>query len=138
MRQFYIFRINREILLLTKDNPYNLYRMMDEIYGLKTHEVDVAMNIFETIIKPIDKKNLNLCIFDNHKSNDHYTKYNNVHMINNYYNDENTELRVNSTYMLLKSSKANPIFLKDLKFDKSLFVCDFVNKDYFWLSELRS
>ena len=138
MRIFYIFKINKNIFMLLRNNPYNLYKTMNEIYALTSSEIDLAKNMFETIVKPIDRREINVSIFDKHKNNEHYTKYNNMHTINNYYNDETTELVVNSAYLLLKSTKANPVFLKDLKTDKTLFVCDFQNKDYFWLSELKS
>ena len=138
MRTFYIFRINQEIFKLLKDNPYNLYKTMDEIHAFKKDEIDLAINLFDTIVNPINKKEVNVEIFAIHKHNEHYTKYNNIHMINNYYSDEQTELTINSTYMLLKTSRAIPTFLSALKKDKTLFVCDFQNKDYFWLSELRS
>ena len=58
-------------------------------------------------------------------------------MINNYYRDEESRLIINKAYMLLESNVVKPSFFKDL-INKGLFVCDFENKDYFWLDSLYS
>ena len=46
-------------------------------------------------------------------------------------------LIVNKAFLLLSSNILKPSFLSDLKEYKNLFVCDFKNKDYFWLESLN-
>ena len=136
MRTFYIFKINNEFAILTKDCPFNLYKTMEGIYYFNGSDLKPIYKMFKYIANPFNKKNLNLKIFELHRHNLNYTKFNNIHMIHNYYTDEETELTVKNVYLILKSTIATPSFFNDLKDKENLFVCDFQNKDYFWLDQL--
>lgn len=136
MRTFYLFRINQEFMNLTARNPYNLYKTMEDIYYLKRDEVDIGYNMFKQIVLPFNQERINDYLFYLYKNDDHYTKYNNNHMINNFYTDEQSKLIVNKTFLLLKTTKVKPTFFENLKVDNGIFVCDFVNKDYFWLEQM--
>ena len=136
MRTFYIFRINNEFATLTKDCPYNLYKSMEKIYYTDKKDLSIAYNIYEQIILPFKKNKINVNIFENYKDNDFYTKFNNIHMINNFYNDEQTKLIVNSSFMVLKTTILTPSFFNVLRDYSNIFVCDFENKDYFWLERV--
>lgn len=137
-RTFYIFKINKEFTTLTKDYPFNLYKTMEQIYFLGPNEVNTAYKMFENIANTIDKKEINLKLFEEFRHNHNYTKFDNRHMINNYYTDEETELTVKNAHLVLKSTSENPSFLSNLKDNKNLFVCDFQNKDYFWLDQFEA
>lgn len=136
MRTFYIFRINNEFATLTKECPYNLYKSMEKIYYTDKKDLSIAYNIYEQIILPFKKNKINVNIFENYKDNDFYTKFNNIHMINNFYNDEQTKLIVNSSFMVLKTTILTPSFFNVLRDYSNIFVCDFENKDYFWLERV--
>lgn len=138
MRTFYIFKINDEFVKLTKDCPYNLFKSMEDIYYTEKNNVNTAYNLYEQIVKPINKNELNQIIYNNYKDSDHYTKFNNTHMINNFYSDEQTKLIINSTFMVMKSSVNTPSFLDILKKMSDVFICDFDNKDYFWLQAIEN
>lgn len=135
MRTFYIFNISKEFKTLTKDNPYNLFKSFEEIYNFNRNDIFIAYELFFQIAIPFDKKKLNLNICDHNRHNNNYTKFNNIHIINNYYTDEQSELVINNSFLLLKTSLIAPTFLKDIQ-NENLFVCDFQNKDYFWLENL--
>lgn len=134
MRTFYIFKINKEFKTLTKNKPYNLYLAFDDIYYMKRKDINIAKSVFDKMCEETKAKNLNLEIFNKLKNSDYYTKFNNNHLINNYYTDESSKLTVNRTYLKLKSTINNPSFFKVLKTIPNLFVIDFYSKDYFWLS----
>lgn len=135
MRVFYLFNINEEFKSITKDEPYSLFNSLNQIYRLDNRDVFIAFDLINQIIKPFDKRKLNLELFDIYRNNNNYTKFNNIHIINNYFNDEKTELTIKKSYLLLRSTVDVPSFLKDLN-DSNVFVCDFKNKDYFWLDNL--
>lgn len=137
MRTFYIFKINRELAILTKDSPYNMFKSMEQIYKLDKKDFSIGFKLFEQLACPLDNKKINNRIFSIYKNNDYYTKYRNIHKINNRYKPEETKLIVNKVYLVLKSNIVKPLFFKALNYDSDLFVCDFENKDYFWLEELR-
>ena len=137
MRKFYIFNINNEFRILNRNNEYDLFRQMESIKKLSKDEFYIAIKIFNTLASTININNINNEVFNQNRDNDFYTKYRNIHMINNYYKDEESKLTINKTYMILETNKPKSSFFKYLK-NKGLFVCDFENKDYFWLDNLYS
>lgn len=134
MRTFYIFKINKEFKTITKNKPYNLFLALDNIHSMDSDNLSLACRLFDSICDRPNVKELNLSIFNELKDTDYYTKFNNNHLINNYFTTENSKLTVNKTYMKLKSTLNNPTFFKTLKNIPNLFVIDFSSKDYFWLS----
>lgn len=134
LRTFYIFKINKEFKTITKDKPYNLYLALDNIHSMNSDNVSLAFTLFNEICDKTSPKDLNLSVFNELKDSDYYIKFNNNHLINNYFTTENSKLTVNRTYLKLKSSINNPTFFKILSSIPNLFVIDFNHKDYFWLS----
>ncbi len=136
MRTFYIFNINPNFYHLMKNNPYHLYRTLEDIHNFDKSEANIAHDLFETIANPINKSKVNNLIFKECQDNDFYSKFHNVHRIQNKYVPEDSMIVVNNTYMLLETNILKPSFFMNLKDYNHLFVCDFKNKDYFWLNEL--
>ena len=115
MRTFYIFKINNEFTALTRNCPYNLFKSMEKIYYTDKKNLNVAYNVYEQIVLPFKKDKINVDIF---------------------YNDEQTKLIVNSSHMILKTTVMAPSFFNILRNYSNIFVCDFENKDYFWLESV--
>lgn len=134
MRTFYIFKIKPEFKIITKDKPLNIFITLDNIRHMPTCELNVATSIYDMLCVNHNKTFLNLEIFKKLKDNDYYTKFNNNHMINNYYTNERSTLTINKTYLKIESTAAYPSFLNILKNYNNLFIADFEEKDYFWLS----
>lgn len=138
MRTFYIFSINNSFYNLMKNNPYHLYKTMEDIHSFNKADASVAYDLFTQIASPFDKSLINNKLFNDLKEIDFYSKFRNVHRIQNKYVPEDTMLVVNKAFLILESNILKPAFLKVLSDYKHLFVCDFKNKDYFWLNELVS
>ena len=136
MRTFYIFNINKSFYNLMRNNPYHLFRAMEDIHSFNTADANVAYDLFTQIASPFDKSKINNKIFNELKGIDFYSKFRNVHRIQNKYIPEDTMLIVNKAFLMLESNILKPAFLDVLKDYRNLFVCDFKNKDYFWLNEL--
>lgn len=136
MRTFYIFKIKDEYATLTEKNPYQLFHMLDFIYNLDRQDVSKGADLFYKVVEGIDEQKLDTKLLKKYQEDYFYTKFKNNHQIHNYYNEEETKLIIKKHYLLLKSSVMNPVFLKDLKDMHHLFLCDFENKDYFWLDKL--
>ena len=136
MRKFYIFNIKDEFSTLTKTSPYNLFKTFENIYHLNIEEQKYGINMYEKMVKPINKIELNNFLFTNYCTNDHYTKFMNTHIYNNYYNDENTKLKVGNAFMVLETTSPKPEFFNTLKDNSNLFACDFQNQDYFWVESV--
>lgn len=134
MRTFYIFKITNEFKTITQNKPFNLYKALDNIHSMDRSDLSLAIRLYEEVCDRNDVRSLNLSIFNSMRESDYYTKFNNHHIINNYYTDESSRLTIYKTYLKLKSSENNPTFFKTLKNIPNLFVIDFATKDYFWLS----
>ena len=50
MRTFYVFKINKEMSILLKDSPYNLYKTLEGIYFLNKEYVSYGAYLLEQII----------------------------------------------------------------------------------------
>ena len=136
MRTFYIFKINKEMAILTKDSPYNIYKNMEQLKKYDKKELAFCYNIYDQLIIPINNRVFNNKIFKKNKDNLYYEKNSNIHSIYNKYKPEDSKLIIKNSYILLKTDSINPTFLEDLSFDKDLFVCDFDNRDYFWIEKI--
>lgn len=138
MRTFYIFSINKSFYNLMKNNPYHLFKTMEDIHSFNNSDISVAYDLFTQIASPFDKSLINNKLFKELNDLDFYSKFRNVHRIQNKYIPEDTMLVVNKAFLILESNILKPAFLNALRDYKNLFVCDFKNKDYFWLNELVS
>ena len=136
MRTFHIFSVNSSVAILTKDDTYPLFHSFLKIKNLSNNDLSLGINLYEQIAIPIDKKKYTRNIYNHYKESDFYTKFKDSHTYINKYRDENSILKVKSAYMKVETNKEYPEFFKYLKRKNNLFVCDFENKDYFWLKEL--
>jgi len=135
MRIFYIFAIKEEVKTLTKESPYDLFHTLETIYYQKEEKVRNA-KFLEQLIDPIKVKEFDILLFKQYKENYFYMKYKNIHSMHDVYRQENTILKLYKTYIKLETNVIKPRFLQELQKNPNLFVCDFEEKDYFWLESL--
>lgn len=135
MRTFYIFRINRQMGILLKNSPYNLFKSLEDIYLLDKTSIGIGKDLLDSLVVPIDKEKCNRLIYELNKDNDFYMKNGDTHKIVNKYRNENTTIIVKNSHILLKTNIINRDIKKFLPVNQA-FACDFQNKDYFWLEEL--
>lgn len=135
MRAFYIFKINKEMGVLLKDSPYNLYKSLEDIYLLDKTSIGIGKDLLDQLIVPIDKERYNRLIYELNKDNDFYMKNGDTHKVVNKYRKEETIITVKNSHILLKTNIINRDIKKFLPITE-FFACDFQNKDYFWLEQL--
>lgn len=136
MRTFYIFNIKKEMSILTHDTPYNLYRTIESLYYLDNINLGLSYKLYDQIFDSFDKEYMNVVINRIYQNNNYYYQENNRHVISNKYKPENSYLYIHRSHLLLKSNVIKPTLLTNYTNSDNLFVCDFKNKDYFWLSEV--
>ena len=136
MRTFYIFNIKKEMSILTHDTPYNLYRTIESLYYLDNINLGLSYKLYDQIFDSFDKDYMNVVINRIYQKNNYYYQENNRHVISNKYKPENSYLYIHRSHLLLKSNVIKPTLLTNYTNSDNLFVCDFKNKDYFWLSEV--
>ena len=135
MRTYYIFKINKYFSYVYKNKPYKIYKTIEEIYHVKEYDMVLTYKIYEQVALTFNKSNLNDYLNTIYIENNFYHKNNNTHIYSDNY--EYTKLVVTNSNLKIKSNVNNPIFLKNINdcYD-NIFVCDFVNKDYFWLDKV--
>ena len=136
MRTFYIFKIKNEYASLTQNKPYHLYKLLSYIYYLDIEEASRGIELFSNLTDDFNPKELDIKLFKTYRENYFYTKFKNVHKVNNIYKKEESKLVIRKKFLILQSTVVRPTFLNELSKNKNLFLCDFVNKDYFWLEKL--
>lgn len=125
-------------MILTKETPYNLYRTIENMYYMDSYNLGVSFKIYTGIFNPFDKDYMNKRIENLFKSYKYYERNGDIHQIINKYRPENSTLRVYKSHLILKSDVLKPTLLLNYLMSDCLFVCDFKNKDYFWLDEYAS
>lgn len=136
MRTYFIFKIKKHYANLTKNKPYYIYKTIEDMYYLNQKELLGPNNLFLQIHEKFNTEILNSIIYDKYKEQYTYTKYQNIHRINDYYKEEQTKMIINSRYIVIKTTKEIPTFFEIISKKSNLFICDFLNKDYFWLSNI--
>ena len=122
MRTFYIFKINRELSILLLENPYTLYKTLENIFLMNRDSVSLGKEILEQVTNIIDAKTYNEMIYEKNKDNDFYIKIGNKHQIYNRYRDEETTIIVKNTHILMKTN----VLPKNIKYflpTNDLWVC---------------
>lgn len=137
MRTFYIFKIRKEITILTKETPYNLYKTIDNLYYMDTYDMGVSFKIYDNLFDTFNRDYVNNRIYNLFRNYRYYSydDKKDIHKINNKYRPENSILKVYKSHIVLKSDVIKPTLLTNYLMNDNLFVCDFKNKDYFWLNE---
>ena len=135
MRTYYIFRINKYFAYIYKKWPYKMYKIIEELYYTKDYNMLTCYKYYQKFAIPFNKLSLNEYIYNLNKKNLDYNRDNNIHTI---YNDKYNKLQINSSCMILKTNDIYSVFLNDLNLHlDNIFICDFKNKDYFWLDSLN-
>ena len=136
MKVYYIFRLKKEFINLYKDNPSVLFNILKSIYFLDKTEVDYGYNLFNQLISPYKKNELDKNLYVKLHKEIPYSKRKDTHCINNLYKDEISRLVVNNFYLKLEVEQENSSFIEILNQElDNLFVCSFKNIDFFFLSE---
>ena len=135
MRTYYIFKINKYFAYIYKKWPYKMYKIIEELYYTKEYDMLYSYKYYQKFAVPFNKISLNEYIYNLNKKNENYNRDNNIHTI---YNDKYNKLLINNSCMILKTNDIYSVFLNDINQQlDNIFICDFKNKDFFWLDSLN-
>ena len=124
-----MFSIQKEYYEVYYKNPLVLYKTLENLYNLKMENINFGLSLYKQICNIIDVDRLEYYL-DQVSIKKNKKKYlvalnNDAVMFDIYY-----------PCIVCKTPKNYPIGLKLLKYyDRNLFVCDFENKDYFFLND---
>lgn len=131
MRIYYLFLIKKDYVRIYRKNGLVLYRTLENLFHLKEYDFSYGLSIYEQlcqtfavtvlqnyiggrfVVKPIGKKAMQ------------------IHSV-----IETTILEINPSCVIIKTNRNFPDIFKIFHiYNRHIFVCDFKNGDYFWLSE---
>ena len=136
MRVYYLFKINDSFSKLYYNKTYYLYKMLEQISKSSQNDFIISYRLFSQMATAYNKVEINSDIYKAFEYNDKYMKTLNKHILND--GVEKTKLTVYNTYIKIRTNQNLTSFFKVLNKEKNIFVCDFNNKDYFWLSKVSS
>lgn len=136
MRTYYLFKINDSFSKLYYNKTYYLYKILEQISLSSKNDFIISYRLFEQMAIPYNKSNINSSIYKDFAFMSDYQKTLNKHTLDD--GIERTKLTVYNTYIKIKTNKNITAFFRSLKNEGNIFVCDFANKDYFWLNKVQS
>ena len=136
MRTYYIFKINKYFAYIYKRFPFKMYKIFEEIYYSKDYDSIKTYHVLEEIANPFNKIMLNEYIYFEYKLKYGYKRKDNLHYLNT---TEKSVLRINNYNIKIETEGNYSEFFNEISnYNNNLFVCDFENMDYFWLSKLKT
>ncbi len=135
MRTYYIFNISGYISYIYKKKPYKIYKMLEEIYNINKRDIVLSYKYFEQIAKTFNKNKLNEYINKKLEENEfyHINEWIHIYISKNEY----SKLTVGNSNLKIKTNVNYPTFFDYIdNYVDDIFVCDFINKDYFWLEDI--
>ena len=138
MKELYIFNVKEEFYKLYREKPSELFFIFNRIYHMKLSDKEYGYNLFSQISNFLDKSKINEVIKDKYNDKIMYSNNGNEHIINNLFLNEISILTIKNSNMKIESNIEKPAFLEDLRDLKlNLFVCDFKNQDFFFITRKR-
>ena len=139
MRMYYVFNIKSDVLKLYQDKPSSLYKILENIYFMHIEDINYGFNIFKQLTNKIKILEISNEIYIKLHRDLVYSKIDNEHIINDLYHDEVSILRIKNSHILIETNKSFSSFFKLLNdINSNYFVCDFKEKDFFFLSNITN
>lgn len=136
MKTYYIFKINSYFAYVYQNKPYKMYKMLEELYHTKEYDIVLTYRMYEQLAIPFSKSKLNDFVSEVYKGCSNYYRNNNTHILNT--TTSSSKLVIGGANLKIKSTVNYPTFFDVImSYSDNLFVCDFINKDYFWLDKIR-
>ncbi len=131
-----MFKINKYFAYVYKRWPYKMYKIIEELYYTKDYDMLSSYRYYKKFALEFDKSLLNDYIYSLNKTNKLYYRDNSTHILNN---DNYNKLMISKTCLILRTDDMYSLFLNDISnYTDNIFICDFRNKDYFWLDNLKN
>ena len=107
---------------------------MEEVYYSNNYDNKLSYKYYKQVAINFNKFSLNEYIYTRNVNKDGYHRDNNLHI---YKTNSFSKLSIYGTCLILKTNDMNSIFLNDIYYsEENIFICDFINNDYFWLDSL--
>lgn len=134
MRKYYLFIIKNDFYDIYRNNANILYITLENIYHFSNDDFIYGISIYNQLCQTFNTEIIKNYFIN--KNNKYIRKIGKQFFINDIYARQKTCLQINHSCIVLKTSCNIPYALRIFNlYNKNIFVCDFDNKDYFWLKD---
>ena len=131
MRKYYLFIIRDEYYRKYRKKPNILYKALYYLYNTNEYDLNHGFYLYDKICNIFSVKLLN-----NYIKNKYEYKMLNKKILKLNSIIENTFIQINYSCVIILTNINMPAVFKTFNiYNKRIFVCDFINRDYFWLNE---
>lgn len=131
MRKYYLFIIKSDYYKNYKNNSYVLYNTLRNLYMLNQKNFSYGVSLYHSVCQLISK---DLLIRYIQRKYHHQTICPNRMKI--FSSHETSIVEINHSCIVVLTNVNFPDILKTFYiYHKKIFICDFYNEDYFWLSD---
>lgn len=137
MRIYYIFIINDNFKDIYKNNEMIIFNLLETMYNSRNYDLMLSVGIYKQAVSWFSKGKYDNYIWNMYNQNIGYSHTKKIHYI--HINDEKTGMMVYNSHIRIATNQVFPIFLNDINsLSKNAFICDFENKEYFWLKDCKN
>ena len=123
MRKYYLFNLNNNI---NKDAK-KIYLILSELFYLNSNKFKYGLTIFNEICFPFNKEEIIKKLKKNFECKNNKLKIEDL---------EKSIIEINNSCIIIQTNSNISIIFKYLNIiEKNIFVCDFINNDYFFLND---
>ena len=134
MRKYYLFLIQKDFVPIYERHSMILYQTLENLFYLKEEDFRYGITLFEQLCRPFPIEVLT-DYMDKRFEQKIVKKKNKYLFVHK--NNEKSLLCFYNACIILFSTHNFPKVLKIFDiFSKNIFICDFKNRDYFWLHEV--
>ena len=130
MRKYYLFIIKKEFANVYRNNADILYKTLENLYFIKRENFNYGVSLYAQLCQTF-----NVDILTNYFDHQPLLKQqNNKYLFRN--KNEVLIIKIRPSCCNVITNMNFPSIFKTFDYYcKEIFVCDFENKDYFWLSK---
>lgn len=127
MKTYNIFQIKKEIYNIYKANTKSLYKTLYNLNHINKTDINLGLSIYNEICNTIDKEKIKKYI----NLLDIAKQSKNKYLINK------NIIIIKPSRIIIKANKIDENIIYILNnYNKYLIICNFENKEYYWINEL--
>lgn len=131
MRKYYLFVMKNEVYKIYHKNPSILYETLSNLYHLESYDFSYGISLYHQLCQPFSVKVLENYIKSKYK---YHVARTNILQMKSFI--EKTFVQVGyATTVILTDTKYPELFKIFNIYNRKIFVCDFIHREYFWLSK---
>ena len=125
--------IQKDFYEVYKNNSFVLYKTLENLWNIKKNDFSYGLSLYDALCQTFDVDLLNRYFKGKYKNQ--IISKGNRHMFFNYEKKYYVLIELHYSCTIVLTNINMPNILRDFNFyNRMIFVCDFINEDFFWLN----